>query len=280
MHHRTLPGLAALMLTIGPHLAASAATTIRLTPDEGSSADVFVYEFAVPGAFGIPTAARVTNLDSATLNALDPPAAVPFGDFLGSSNTVPLIGAMGETRAHDTRTLIRFDLGLLALQPDQVGHATINLYALPGLPPFADPTDDSPVTTELHRVTQAWDEQAVTWETQPSVSAAADTSALQTGVNQWVSFDVTGLVRDWLAHPDANYGIELSQADIVTAASGMEVASLYASSAFADASLRPNLSISAVSAVPLPPALGLMCGALVGMAGYVRRAGRNGDGFI
>lgn len=262
-----LPMLAGITLAFGVSAASYAATSITLTPDEASSADVFVYEFAVPGAFGIPTAARVTNLDSATLDALDPPAAVPFGNFLGSSNTTPLIGSAGEIRAHDTKTLIRFNLGLLALDPDQVGRASINVYALPGLPPFADPSPDAPVTTRLHRVNEAWNEQTVTWETQPDVSGPI-TSTEQSGVNQWVSFDVTGLVKDWLAHPDMNYGVELSQADIVLAASGMPVASLYASSAFADASLRPQLSISAV---PLPPALALMGGALVGMLGYVRR---------
>ena len=102
--------------------AAQAATVITLQPDEMSSQDVFVYEFGVPGVFGIPTAARVTNLDTATLSAI--PGAVPFGNFLGSANTTPRVGANGETRAHDTRSLLRFDLGLLALSPGQVASAT------------------------------------------------------------------------------------------------------------------------------------------------------------
>ena len=255
-----------LPLVLVATLAGAAHGATILQPDEAASEDVFVYEFGVPGAFRIATAARVTNLDSQTLGALVPAPAVAFGNFLGSSNTEPLIGALGETRAHDTRSLLRFDLGSLAFTPGQVGKATINLFALPGLPPFDNPTAAQPVTTELHRVTEAWSETTVTWETQPEV-AGPFTSAMQDGVNQWVSFDVTALVRDWLSDPGTNFGIELLQPDIITAASGRPIASLYASSAAADAALRPFLEITAV---PEPSTPALLLGSL-GLVGWVSR---------
>ena len=257
---KMLPLLLAATLTGAAHAA------MILQPDESTSEDVFVYEFGIPGAFNIATAARVTNLDSQTLNALTPAPAVPFGNFLGSSNTTPLIGAQGESRAHDTRSLLRFDLTPLALSAGQVASAQLKLFALPGLRPFDNPTSAKPITTELHRVTQAWGETTVTWETQPTV-AGPFTSAVQDGVNQWVSFDVTGLVKDWLSDPSMNFGVELLQPDIVFADSGKPIASLYASSAAADASLRPFLEIAAV---PEPATAALLALGL-GLAGWRRR---------
>lgn len=229
----------ALALALVASGTTHAATQIRLQPNEASSQDVFVYEFGIPGVFGIPTAARVTNLDSTTLNALAPLPVVPFGNFLGAANTDPLTGMMGESRAHDTKSLIRFDLSFLNLAPTQVQDAWINVYALPGLPPFSDPTAMAPITTELRAATQAWNESTVTWENRPAVGPV-HSSATQSGVNQWVRFDVTGLVRDWLMTPARNYGVELSQPDIVML-DGKPIASLYASSAFPDAELHPYL---------------------------------------
>ena len=251
----------ALVLAMGLGGSGPAAATIVLAPDEATSQDVFVYEFGVAGAFNIATAARVTNLDSATLNALVPPPAVPFGNFLGSSNTTPLIGQQGEPRAHDTRTLIRFDLGSLGIDPATVARATINLFAVPGLPPFDDPTAAAPVTIALREVTGDWTETSVTWETQPDVSDVV-TTAQQDGVNRLVSFDVTELVRDWLADPSGNRGVQLSQPDILLSDRGRPIASLFLSSAAADPSQRPFLEISQVPEPASAVLLGLGMGAL------------------
>jgi hypothetical protein len=246
-------------------MAAQAATTITLQPDESSSKDVFLYEFDVPGVFGIPTPPRATNLDSATLNTISPPP-VPFGNFLGAAKTDPFaLTPGGPLREHGTRTLIGFDLGMLSLAPAMVASATLNLYALPALRAFESPNEMNPVTTDLRRVTQAWGETTATWDTAPSVDSMSFATVVQNGVNQWVRFDVTGLVRDWLQQPASNFGVELSQREVVE----MEVpgqrdryfASLYASSASDDAALRPYLSISAV---PEPSTWALWaCGAAV-----------------
>ncbi len=260
-----------VLAAIGVAGAASAATSIRLQPDEASSKDVFVYEFGVPGAFGIATAARSTNLDTQTLNALVPLPAVPFGNFLGSANTDPLVGVSGEERAHDTRTLIQFDLGFLRLSASQVAGAWINVHALPGLPPFTNPTVANPIVTELRSITQAWGETTATWDNRPGVSGVM-AEATQTGVNQWVRFDVTSLVKGWLANPGMNHGVELSQPDIMML-DGKPIASLYASSAFADADLRPYLS---VSAVPEPETYALMLAGLGLVGFFARRKARAG----
>lgn len=253
------PAVIAATLSFGH--AAMAAVNVTLQPDEASSEDVFIYEFGVDGVFGIP-APRRTNLDTSTLSALSPPAAVPFGNFLGTSNTAPRTDAGGVERAHDTKTLIRFDLGLLNLTSSAVGSATINLYGVAALSPFESPSAAHPVTTDLYQVLGPWSESGVTWETAPMTVATPASSAVQNSVNGWVSLDVTALVRGWLDAPASNYGVLLAQRDVVefiVDGDDRSVGALYASSASADASLRPFLQISAV---PEPASVLMMGGGL------------------
>jgi hypothetical protein len=263
---------AAAGLLASTAMAAQAATTITLQPDERSSKDVFLYGFDVPGVFGIPTPPRSTNLDTATLGMISPPP-VPFGNFLGAAKTDPFsLTPGGPLREHGTRTLIGFDLGLLSLAPSMVASATLNLYALPALRAFESPDAANPVTTDLRRVTQAWGETTATWDMSPAVEALPFATVVQNGVNRWVSFDVTALVRDWLAQPAMNFGVELSQRDVVElqvpGQRDRYFASLYASSAFDDMALRPHLTISAV---PEPSSWALFGVGIVATAWVVRR---------
>jgi hypothetical protein len=260
-----LPAITASALCVAA-LPATAATT-RLQPDEAASSDVLLYEFDVLGVFGIPTAPRSTNLDSDTLNALSPLPAVPFGNFLGSAETDPFsLTPNGPLREHGTRSLIKFDLSSVMLLASQVKSATINLFSLNALRAFENPTPALPATTDLRQVTEDWDEQTVTWDSRPAVAATPDASVVQTGVGQWVTFDVTDLVKLWLTDPSSNYGVHISQRDVVDfavpGARDRYVASLYASSAFGDATQRPFIE---VAPVPVPAAFGLLAMAVTGL---------------
>jgi len=248
---------------------AQADRLVKLQPGEATSKDVFVYQFNIPGSFGIPTPAAATNLDTATLNQI-PTLQAPFGLFLGSAETDPFTDAMG-LHEHATRSLLQFDLAGLALTAAQVVHATINLYQVPGLPPFEDPSKAHPVTTDLKRVTEAWGEQTVTWDTRPSVDPTPVATVMQSAVNQWVQFDITGLVRDWLNNPLANFGVEISQRGIVeipVPGDTRYAASLYASSAYPVAADHPFL---AITAVPEPASLVVLAGSLALFGGLARR---------
>jgi hypothetical protein len=258
--------LAALALGAAPALAVT-----TLQPDEAASKDVFLYEFDVPGVFGIPTPPRSTNLDTETLNMISPPP-VPFGNFLGSAVTDPFsLTPGGPLREHGTRSLLQFDLNSLGLTAAMVKSATISLFGLPALRAFESPSEDNPVTVDLRQVTEDWSEQTATWDTAPMVAMDPAATVIQSGVNQWLEFDVTHLVKLWLDQPAMNFGVEFSQREVVEipqpdGARDRYVASLYASSAFADPSLRPMLT---VAPVPVPAALPLLALAM-GLLGALR----------
>jgi hypothetical protein len=265
---QALPALALATLALG---AAPALAVTTLQPDEATSKDVLLYEFDVPGIFGIPTPPRSTNLDSDTLNAIMPPP-VPFGNFLGSAKTEPFsLMPGGPLREHGTRSLLEFDLSGITLAADRVRKATISLFALPALGAFESPTALNPVIVELRKVTEAWSEQLATWDNAPATEATPTATLVQSGVNQWLTFDVTDLVKFWLTDPSMNFGVEFDQFEVVEipqpgGARDRYVASLYASSAFADPSMRPMLT---VAPVPVPAALPLLAMAM-GLLGALR----------
>jgi hypothetical protein len=258
--------LAAAALSAAPALAVS-----TLQPDEAASEDVFLYEFDVPGVFGIPTPSRSTNLDTETLNMISPPP-VPFGNFLGTTVTDPFsLPPGGPLREHGTRSLLQFDLSGVGLTAAMVRSATISLYGLPALSALESPSEENPVTVDMRRVTEDWSEQTATWDNAPRVAMDPATTVIQSGVNQWLDFDVTHLVKLWLDQPAMNFGVEFSQRAVVEipqpdGARDRYVASLYASSAFADPNLRPMLT---VAPVPVPAALPLLALAM-GQLGALR----------
>ncbi len=272
------------------------ASAVVLQPNEADSDDVFTYQFAGAG-FGIAPSAAAQNLDTDTLLAqADSPI---IGLLLGTSRsatTTHSIDAEGDLPSdvanynpatatdvdtgHDGNSWLKFDVNGTGLTADQVGKATLNLWALDGFGitgAFANPSPGEEVETEVYAAAGNWDEQALTWDNQgaavPPFGAPVDT-VTQSGVEQWVSFDVTSLVADWLANPGTNEGFFLRQKDIVETQTGTGgatgvVSSLYASSWFgdpgapafnssADAAFRPFLRIDPIVPEPITATLSMM----------------------
>lgn len=67
---------------------------------------------------------------------------------------------------------------------------------------------------DIKRVTSSWDTNKVTWNTKPSVnSTILDYKMLSEtalGVNKYLYFEITDLVRGWYSGEYANYGVSLS----------------------------------------------------------------------
>jgi hypothetical protein len=222
----------ALLCVVGVGASSAAGWTITVRPNEAASKDAFAYQF-------LPT----FNFDSG-----------PFGSLLSA-------GATGI--GHDTRSLVQFDLSSVNLTPAQVAapsfHATFQIYvdstAEVGF--GADPSPASPIQVDLTAVggaTPAWSESAVTWNSQPTVTGGVASTATINGINQWVSFDVTSLVQQWLNGSLANNGFMLTE-DAIVGTDPNFVVGVFDSSAGPNAPLlsivpEPASVLLALAAVP------------------------------
>jgi hypothetical protein len=157
----------------------SADAAVVLQPGPETAKDSFVYQF-LPGF----------NFNGAGWNHLLATGATNSG--------------------HNLEGLIAFDLTGVTLAPDE--RATLNLYAVDtNATGFGvSPTPAAPIVADLHAATSNWDPATVTWATKPTYGPLAD-SLTVSGVNQWISFDVTEEVSAWLANPSSNFGFVVRQ---------------------------------------------------------------------
>jgi hypothetical protein len=210
----TCTGRAALFLGLVAASAAAVPPSITIQPDEAASNDVFVYRLT-------PTFNYNTG---------------GFGTFLGTGKT--------NSGAHDTRTLIQFDLSGVPWVPQAVGKAELVVYLIDGASLFggavANPLPGQGVNVSIYRLAAAWDETTVSWSTQPGITGDSLDTIYIDQLFEWRGWDVTAAVREWLGG-NPNYGLRVEQID-VRFIDGTEAAVFFDSAA---ASHHPYLKLTA-----------------------------------
>lgn len=154
------------------------------------------------------------------------------------------------------KSIIQFPL--TAIPQNRMGaihSVSLNLYALDNEDPspnsHAPGFDGQSVDIDLGVQANAWTEVTANGNT-PEATAAWN-AIQQTGntidsvqvnaVNQWIQFDVTGTVQNWLNNNMENYGFILSSPTEVRASDGQVIAAAFASSSWGDPTLRPYLEV-------------------------------------
>jgi len=138
------------------------------------------------------------------------------------------------------RSLIRFDLSSIPANAF-LQSAVLNLYNDPNssnpTPPGSHSGSNSAV---IQQVTSAWNENTVTWNTQPTTTTSGQVILpASTDGHQDYAVDVTSLAQDMVANPSTNYGFRLMLQIETT-----QRALIFGSSDNIDPANRPALTIS------------------------------------
>jgi gliding motility-associated-like protein len=109
------------------------------------------------------------------------------------------------------KSLVEFDLNSIPANA-VISSAALSLYAMDyAAPEGQHSTLSGPNEAWLERITSAWDEFTVTWNTQPATTAANRLSLpASTGVLQdYLNMDVTLHIQDMVSNPSGNFGFML-----------------------------------------------------------------------
>ena len=130
-------------------------------------------------------------------------AWVGQADLTANHGTEPFLRTGYYTRGGVAayRSLVRFDLASVAASRTTITAAEFHAYqAYAGGPDAVD--------VSVYRVESPWNETTINWNNQASTGAVVATASLGTGAG-YQSWEVTGLMNDWLAGSLNNYGFEL-----------------------------------------------------------------------
>jgi len=100
----------------------------------------------------------------------------------------------------DFTSLVEFDLSGVSASADSVTSAHLWLYENNVETfSFQHVTEEFPNTIEVQPAATAWEEEGLFYSTLPEPVPGYSATQLVSSVNQWYSWDVTDVVRDWLS---------------------------------------------------------------------------------
>ena len=138
------------------------------------------------------------------------------------------------------RGLIYFDLSVIS-PTATITSAKLSFYAYNSPANGAHSKISGSNASVLRKVTSAWDESTVTWDTQPSTSELNQVTLVESTseTEDYIDIDVTLLVKDMVKTPAGNFGLMLK---LQTESSYRQL--IFASSDNTDASKRPKLVVN------------------------------------
>jgi hypothetical protein len=135
--------------------------------------------------------------DDAPVREGAPSSTTPNEAYLGAGyDDGSLYGTTGRVRSY-----LRFDLSGLP-SDSTITSATLRLRHAGG----QDYPGQSRTTT-FYRVTGSWSEASLTWNNRPGYAEAVGSVSTTYNLQDWVSLDVTNLVRAWVSGSQPNYGL-------------------------------------------------------------------------
>ncbi|PHS08600.1 MAG: hypothetical protein COA88_06450 [Kordia sp.] len=144
----------------------------------------------------------------------------------------------GMYNSQETRNLIRFDFSQIPAGAT-VQSVELSLYSYNST---ANGTHSGINTSLLQRVTSSWEEDTVTWNSQPITTVDDEVVLVNSTMNvqNYLDIDVTNMTSYMIANPSNNYGFMLRLEDETNTSTRRM---LFASSDNADSDLHPKVVI-------------------------------------
>ena len=146
------------------------------------------------------------------------------------------------------RSLFAFDLSAIPVGAIVIG-SYLSLYSYSGITGGGHSTLSGPNEVVLQRITSSWDENTVTWGTQPTTTTT-DQVILQVStapIQDYPNIDVSGLIQSMVNNPTTSYGFLFRLVN-----EQFYRRMVFASSDHPTSSLHPKLVIIYTSSVPPP----------------------------